>query len=261
MKRSLVALVALLSINAHAIWPFSSNEKKAPEPKPHPYAMKTVAPQQAFEVPEWCMRLPEDTPDMVFKCGQGKSKDWQTALDKASDNAFAKLCMLRNGQVTTRTKNFRLDSGENFQERFESTTQKLADCDVVGAQRVDASTVMQGDAYVTFVLIRYPLGPNNLLRKELEVERLRKETELRSGRAHEDLDALIKERTERQDAVDQRQREQLGPRSQATPVSVPVAQGGELKLLDVDNAEYRRRREETLKKPGAVVGNTVIQTN
>jgi len=260
MKRSLIALVTVASFTAHAGW-FGSDEKKAPEPKPHPYAMKTAAPAQAFDVPAWCVRLPEDTPEMVFKCGQGTHKNWQMAMDKAIDNALAKLCMLRNGQVNTRSKNYRLDSGENFQERFESTTQKYAECDVVGTQRVDSQTVMQGDAYVTFVLVRYPLGPNNVLRKELEVEKLKKETELRSGRAHEDLDALIKERTERQDQVDQRQREQLGPRSDSrSTATVPTAQG-ELKLLDVDNTEYQRRRAEALTKPGAVIGNTVIQTN
>jgi len=30
-------------------------------------------------------------------------------------------------------------------------------------------------------------------------------------------------------------------------------------LMDVDNAEYKARREAALKKPGAVVGQTVIQ--
>ena len=37
--------------------------------------------------------------------------------------------------------------------------------------------------------------------------------------------------------------------------------GGEIKLLDVDNTEYKSKRAEALAKPGAVIGQTVIQTN
>ena len=32
-----------------------------------------------------------------------------------------------------------------------------------------------------------------------------------------------------------------------------------IKLLDVDNEDYKKRRDETLKKPNAVIGQTVVQ--
>jgi hypothetical protein len=50
----------------------------------------------------------------------------------------------------------------------------------------------------------------------------------------------------------------LTPQSRVAPVTVPAA-GGEFKLLDVDNAEYKRRRAEALEKPGAVVGQTTLR--
>jgi hypothetical protein len=37
---------------------------------------------------------------------------------------------------------------------------------------------------------------------------------------------------------------------------VPVS---ELKLMDVDNEEYKKRRAEALQKPGAVVGNITLR--
>jgi hypothetical protein len=50
----------------------------------------------------------------------------------------------------------------------------------------------------------------------------------------------------------------LTPQSRVAPVTVPAA-GGEFKLLDVDNAEYKQRRAEALEKPGAVVGQTTVR--
>jgi len=51
---------------------------------------------------------------------------------------------------------------------------------------------------------------------------------------------------------------EVEPKSRVTPVTVPTA-GGEIKLLDVDNAEYKQKRDEALAKPGAVIGQTVVR--
>jgi hypothetical protein len=42
------------------------------------------------------------------------------------------------------------------------------------------------------------------------------------------------------------------------PVVVPTEQGN-LKLLDVENEEYKKKRAEALQKPGAVVGHVTVQ--
>jgi hypothetical protein len=58
----------------------------------------------------------------------------------------------------------------------------------------------------------------------------------------------------------------LAPQSKVTPVVVPEkptesapTSQGDIKLLDVDNAEYKRRRDEALQKPGAVVGQITLR--
>ena len=49
--------------------------------------------------------------------------------------------------------------------------------------------------------------------------------------------------------------------SKATPVPTTISkpEAGQLKLLNVDNEEYKKRRDEALKKPGAVVGQITVQ--
>lgn len=47
--------------------------------------------------------------------------------------------------------------------------------------------------------------------------------------------------------------------SQAKVKNVSVHQDDELKLLDVDNKEYKARREETLTKPNAVIGHVTYR--
>jgi hypothetical protein len=48
-------------------------------------------------------------------------------------------------------------------------------------------------------------------------------------------------------------------RGQEISVVRPDGTSGALNLMPVDNAEYRARREQALKKPGAVIGQTTIR--
>jgi hypothetical protein len=46
---------------------------------------------------------------------------------------------------------------------------------------------------------------------------------------------------------------------QITPVAVSRVQPQDLNLLQVDNEAYKKRRDEALQKPGAVVGNITLR--
>ena len=76
----------------------------------------------------------------------------------------------------------------------------------------------------------------------------------RSAKAHQDLERNVQREQEAQERADQKLREEVGPR----PETVKTSEG-ELKLLDVDNPEYRQKREDALKKPGAVVGQVTVR--
>jgi hypothetical protein len=182
------------------------------------------------------------------------------AYDKARMVAERKLVELMSSQVRSLTKSYRADSGDALNERFEQTIQKTANGELIGAQRVDSRATHDGRYYKVYVLIRYPLGESNVLRKERNQTQARKESELRSGRAHQELDQVHKNQSEQQERADQQLRETIGPRPEPAKPAEPVnTSKTEIKLLDVDNEEYKRKRDEALLKPHAVIGQITLR--
>ena len=223
----------------------------------HPYAMPAQPQRVNVPAPEWFVRLPEDTADMMFAAGTATSVDEQMAYNKARMFAEQKLIESMTARVRSLTKSYRADSGDALNERFEQTIQKTASGELIGAQRVDSRATHDGRYYKVYVLIRYPLGESNVLRKERNQTQARKESELRSGRAHQELDQVHKNQSEQQERADQQLREQVGPRPEPAK-SVNTSQT-EIKLLDVDNEEYKRKRDEALAKPNAVIGQITLR--
>ena len=223
----------------------------------HPYAMPAQPQRVISPAPEWFVRLPEDTADMMFAAGTATSVDEQMAYNKARMFAEQKLIESMTARVRSLTKSYRADSGDALNERFEQTIQKTANGELIGAQRVDSRATHDGRYYKVYVLIRYPLGESNVLRKERNQTQARKESELRSGRAHQELDQVHKNQSEQQERADQQLREQVGPRPEPAK-SVNTSQT-EIKLLDVDNEEYKRKRDEALLKPHAVIGQITVR--
>ena len=131
----------------------------------HPYAMPAQPVRAVVSAPEWFVRLPEDTADMMFAAGTATSVDEQMAYNKARMFAEQKLVETMTARVRTLTKSYRADSGDALNERFEQTIQKTASGELIGAQRVDSRVTHDGRTYKVYVLIRYPLGENNVLRK------------------------------------------------------------------------------------------------
>jgi hypothetical protein len=156
-------------------------------------------------------------------------------------------------------------------ESMSVTVQKFAEGDLIGAQRVDSQSTFDGRRYKVYVLVRLPLAENNALRKEREVAQMRKESSLRSARAHQELEKASVTRKNETESADQKMKQELGPVSESANKVTPVVVGGaipdsvktgttELKLLDVDNVEYRQKRAEALVKPGAVIGQMTISS-
>jgi len=223
----------------------------------HPYAMPAQPQRVIVPGPEWFVQLPADTADMMFAAGTATSVDEQMAYNKARMFAEQKLIETMTARVRSLTKSYRADSGDALNERFEQTVQKTANGELIGAQRVDSRATHDGRSYKVYVLIRYPLGENNVLRKERNQTQARKESELRAGRAHQDLNRVHAEDEAKQERADQQLRDQIGPRPEPAK-SVNTSQT-ELKLLDVDNEEYKRKRDEALLKPHAVIGQITVR--
>jgi hypothetical protein len=226
----------------------------------HPYAMPAQPQRVIVPGPEWFVRLPEDTADMMFAAGTATSVDEQMAYNKARMFAEQKLIESMTARVRSLTKSYRADSSDALNERFEQTIQKTANGELIGAQRVDSRATHDGRYYKVYVLIRYPLGENNVLRKERNQTQARKESELRAGRAHQDLGRVHAEDEAKQERADQQLRENVGPRPEPLkPLDAVNTSQTELKLLDVDNEEYKRKRAEALAKPNAVIGQITLR--
>jgi len=277
-KLSTLAICASLVACANAQkaeMPMAQPATQAYQAPVHPYAMSAQPQRVIVPAPEWFVRLPEDTADMMFAAGTATSVDEQMAYNKARMFAEQKLVETMTARVRGSTKSYRADSGDTLNERFEQTIQKTASGELIGAQRVDSRTTHDGRVYKVYVLIRYPLGENNILRKERDQSQARKESELRAARAHQDLERSQAEEAAQQERADRQLREQIGPRPEPVkpvevkplevkpvevkPVETVSTSQGDIRLLDVENEEYKRKRAEALAKPNAVIGQITLQ--
>ena len=249
MKLSVIALALVASIGAAQA-----------QTQPHPYAMNTAPVVAPASAPAWFVKLPEDTADMIFSAAVGTSVDEQMAYDKARMQAERKLVELMSARVRSNVKSYRNDRGDSMQESTEITVNKTADGELIGAQRVDSQATFDGRVYRVYVLLRYPLAQNNTLRQDRERAQSKREADLRAARAQQDLERETQRQRDQAEAADRKLKEEIGPRPDAPASATSVnTSEGPVKLLDVDNAEYKQKRAEALAKPGAVIGQSVVR--
>ena len=227
----------------------------------HAYALPAQPVRTVAPAPAWFVRLPESTNEMVFAAGTASSTDEQMAYNKARMFAEQKLVEQTRSVIQSQTKSYRNDTGSAMIESFETVLRKNANGELIGAQRVDSHATFDGRQYKVYVLLRLPLGDANVMAKERETAKLRREADLRGARAQQDLDRAAETERNNQERQDQKLRRELGPeqpQSQVTPVVVPSAPNS-ITLLNVDNEEYKKKRDEALQKPGAVIGQTTLR--
>jgi len=236
----------------------------APQPvittPPHPYALPAKPVRTVPPAPNWFVNIPADTADMTFAVGTATSSDEQMAYDKARMAAERKLVEQMYSRIATQTNSFRADRGQAMIENYQQVTRKNARGELTGAQRVDSQAHYDGSQYKVYVLLRLPLGNNNAHQMRRDQQRLDREAEIRSRAAEQDMDRNDARENDREVQMQRDLERRLLPQSNVVPnvQSVPTSQG-EFRLLDVDNAEYRQRRAETLQKPGAVVGQMTVR--
>lgn len=268
MKRNLIALVALTAALTANAGPEASYEPKS-------YALKKAEPTAMAEPPVWFIQPPDDTPDMVFSSGYGESSNLRLVVDKCMTDAKNRLSHLLGSQVKSSTKSYVAESNGSTTETHETTIHKFTDSTIVGAQRVDTQLVRAGTTYQMFCLIRYPLAENNVLRKEMEARRAKREGELRSARAHQDLERKVQTQRAEQKQADRELKEEIGPQpgvvvtpvtnSVATPVSSSDSKVNYTEFKTADEAKLRainKASADALKNGSElVVGKAVIQTD
>lgn len=254
-----VSLVACASTQrAETVTPAPATRVVEIAPPAHPYALPQVQARVVPQAPAWFVNLPPDTEDMTFSVGTATSTDEQMAYDKARMAAERKLVEQMYSRITTQTNSYKADRGSTTIENYQQVTRKNANGELSGAQRVDSRATFDGQYYKVYVLLRLPTGVNNTMQTRRDQARMQREAEIRSRAAERDMDANEARDQKREQDADSTLERRLAPQSRVTPVTVPVT-SGEIKLLDVDNAEYRQRRDEALAKPNAVIGQTTVR--
>jgi hypothetical protein len=205
-------------------------------------AQMTSAIEQA---PTWMSKLPK-APGYIFENGTATSADFGMADMKAKAMAYAKICTAAGGKIRQQTKIYRADTGDTSIDQSELAIRSMcADIDITGIETVEMKHVSEGNRIRTYVLVTLPLGDKNVLKST-------KDAQARAPEAFKELDEVTggKKPVEVTPVAPQRGNE--------VSVARPDGTTSTLNLMPVDNAEYKARREEALKKPGAVIGQVSI---
>ena len=211
-----------------------------------PSTLQTAQMQSAIkEAPVWMSRLPK-APGYIFENGTATSSDFGFADIKAKTMAYAKICTAAGGKIRQQTKIFKSDSGDVGVDQSEMAIRSMcADVDITGVETVEMKHVSEGNRIRTYVLVALPLGDKNVLKST-------KDAQARAPEAFKELDDVTsgKKPTEVTPVAPQR--------GQEVSVVRPDGSTSTFNLMPVENAEYKARREEALKKPGAVIGQVSL---
>jgi len=209
-------------------------------------SLKTAQMNSAIEqAPGWMSKLPK-APGYIFENGTATSSDFGFADMKAKAMAYAKICTAAGGKIRQQTKIFKSDSGDVSVDHSELAIRSMcADVDITGVETVEMKHVSEGNRIRTYVLVTLPLGDKNVLKAT-------KDAQARAPEAFKELDEVTsgKKATEVTPVTPQK--------SDTVSVAQPDGTTSTLNLMPVENAEYRARREEALKKPGAVIGQVSV---
>jgi hypothetical protein len=201
------------------------------------------------QAPDWMSHLPNSN-NAVFENGTAVSADWSMADHKAKAIAYGKICMAAGGTASQNTKIYNRDTEKGSQEYSEMAMKTACkQVDLTGVEVKEIKHVAEGNRFRTYVLVALPTGDANVLKRAKREEQENLSTEDRANKAFKELDEGL---SPGEEVIST-------PKSKVVGVVAPDGSKGTLQLMDVDNADYKARREAALQKPGAVVGQTTIQ--
>ena len=212
-------------------------------------SVQTAQMSSAIEqAPVWMSKLPK-APGYIFENGTATSSDFGFADIKAKTIAYSKICTAAGGKIRQQTKIFKSDSGDAGVDQSELAIRSMcADVDITGVETVEMKHVSEGNRIRTYVLVTLPLGDKNVLKST-------KDAQARAPEAFKELDEV----TSGKKTAEVTPVTPVAPqRGNEVSVVQPDGTSSTLNLMPVENAEYKARREEALKKPGAVIGQVSV---
>ena len=243
--------------------------------------------QAVDKAPKWMFKLPQET-GVVYENGTAISSDFSMADQKAKTMAYTKICMAAGGKIRSQMKMYRADTDGASVEQSELTARSICpDVDISGIETVEMKHVAEGNRIRSYVLVALPIGSKNIVKSTKELQN-------RSTDAFKELDGItLKSGISKPEGAGNSNK--ALPESlnlvpvESKPISgnkeilsnevgdgglinpVKTLGNGEVIVKDIDgvdktvkffkteNTEYKQRRDEALKKPGAVIGQITVQ--
>lgn len=203
------------------------------------------------QAPDWMSKLPK-APGYIFENGTATSGDFAFADIKAKTIAYSKICVAAGGKVRSQVKVYKSDNNDASTDHSEMALRSMCpDVDITGVETVEMKHVSEGNRIRTYVLVTLPIGAKNTIKSA-------RDAEARAPEAFRELDAITKE--QKGDSKGTSDNKPADAKSdQQISVVAPDGSESSITMLQVNNEEYKARRAEALKKPGAVIGQVTVR--
>jgi hypothetical protein len=224
---------------------------------------QTVAMQQPVAqevVPDWFVDIPSNQ-DTIYSVGDGISGSVSGALGNARANAFEGICQHAGGTVRSQTKVYRQDTESGSTSMSTTAIRNFcADVSVAGTRVERSKVVMENGRYHAFVLVSLDKGTRVAMNRQQQAAVATVQTKSDAQKEFDELDALNKSGKVEAPVFPAPSALNSAPVQVVAPTTTAKADSHVegIQLIDVDNEEYKRRRDEALQKPGAVIGHTTL---
>lgn len=189
------------------------------------------------QMPTWFTEVPK-TEGVIHAVGDGVSGSLSGALGNARANAFEGICQAAGGTVRSQTKIYRQDTEASSTSMSTTAIRNLCpDVDVTGAVVEKRKIIQEGNRFRAYVLVGLPMGEKNTLARQKQIDKVSERAAGNADKEFKELDRLVDK----------------------TPVSDAGTSKEGITLMNVDNAEYKAKRDIALQKEGAVIGQTTVR--
>jgi outer membrane murein-binding lipoprotein Lpp len=179
-------------------------------------------------IPQWYLAKDPDDTKFIVVTATDVSKDMQFAIDKATLNAKTQLAARLKSDVDSVTRESTLEnagSGSAVEREIDRVSKVRVKQAIGMFKRENIAVYKEGDVYRAYVQFKIATEDAKRLTQPAGTKQSREDK--------------FKELDDEQ--------------------KVSAVQPNTLQLLPVENEEYKKRREEAMKKPGAVVGQITLQ--
>ena len=179
-------------------------------------------------IPQWYLAKDPDDNKFIVVTATDTSKDMQFAIDKATINAKIQIAERLKTDVNSVTRESTLESGQTVEREIDRVSKVQVKQAIGFFKRENVAVFKEGDVYRAYVQFKIATE---------DAQRLTRPAN--NGRTRDDRFKNLDE--------------------EPAPAVVSAVQPRGIELLPVENEEYKKRREEALQKPGAVIGQTTIR--